>query len=190
MNRILCVASVLAVLIGIDRLADESWAQSDPALASGATGVPIRSDGASDAIAPGGSARSESVTGNPLWSIRLDALTATRERPIFSPARRPPAVASVPVAATVHIPEKLSEPERPQLVLIGTVIGAKDGFGVFVDDTTKSVVRLRAGDDYRGWVLRTIRGRDATLEKGDQRQTLSLPRPSPEPSNGNSRRRE
>src|SRR5690348_5378824 len=29
-------------------------------------------------------------TGNPLWSIPLSALAATRERPIFSASRRPP----------------------------------------------------------------------------------------------------
>src|SRR5258708_33146709 len=29
-------------------------------------------------------------TGNPLWAVPLDALSMTRERPLFSPSRRPP----------------------------------------------------------------------------------------------------
>jgi hypothetical protein len=127
--------------------------------------------------------------GNPLWSIPLATLSATRERPIFSPMRRPPAVASVAAAnPAVRIPERTREPERPQLALVGTVIGDKDAFGVFVDDATKSVVRLRRGDDYHGWVLQNIHGREATLQKDQQTATLSLPRPSEEFARSISRR--
>lgn len=35
--------------------------------------------------------------GNPLWGIPMDALSATRERPIFSASRRPPAPPSAPM---------------------------------------------------------------------------------------------
>jgi len=121
---------------------------------------------------------SSATAGNPLWSITLPTLTATREHPIFSPSRRPPA-AIVPVtSAAVRVPTKVREPELLQLALVGTIVGDKEGFGVFVDDTTKSVVRLRAGDGYHGWTLRAVRSREATLEKDDQVKTLSLPRPS------------
>jgi|HubBroStandDraft_6_1064221.scaffolds.fasta_scaffold04326_8 hypothetical protein len=118
--------------------------------------------------------------GNPLWSVPLATLSVTRERPIFSPMRRPPAVASVAANPAVRIPERTREPERPQLALVGTIIGDKDALGVFVDDATKSVVRLRRGDDYHGWILQNIHGREATLQKDEQTTTLSLPRPSEE----------
>jgi hypothetical protein len=189
MKHVLRVGSVLIVLLSTNEVSAPSWAQSLSAPAVAATGVPNRDSTVGGANA-GSPAKSDSFDGNPLWSVPLDTLSVTRERPIFSPTRRPTAVASVPAATTVHIPENLSEPDRPQLALIGTVIGAKVGLGVFVDDTTKSVVRLRAGDNHRGWLLRSVRGRDATLEKGDQSQTLSLPQLSAEPSKGASRRRE
>jgi hypothetical protein len=129
------------------------------------------------------------ANGNPLWAVPLATLTATRERPIFAPTRRPPPVVSVrPTQAIVRIPERLREPERPQLLLIGTILGEKDGFGVFVDDATKGVVRLRRGDAYQGWVLRTVQRREATLEKDDKTATLSLPRPSEELAKSISRR--
>jgi general secretion pathway protein N len=117
-------------------------------------------------------------TGNPLWSIALPTLTATREHPIFSPSRRPPAVIAPVTSAAVRVPTKVREPELIQLALVGTIVGDSEGFGVFVDNTTKSVVRLRAGDGYQGWTLRAVRNREATLEKDDQVKTLSLPRPS------------
>ena len=42
--------------------------------------------------------------GNPLWSIPLSALSATRERPIFSASRRPPQPAVVAPAEQVAVP--------------------------------------------------------------------------------------
>src|SRR5262245_45248029 len=65
--------------------------------------------------------------GNPLWAISLKGLSATHERPIFSPSRRPPPSA---VAVTSYVqPAKPQEPERPQLSLVGTVAG-KESFGI------------------------------------------------------------
>lgn len=121
---------------------------------------------------------SAAPTGNPLWSIALPALSATREHPIFSPSRRPPAAIAPVASLEVRGPAQIREPEPLRLALVGTIIGEKEGFGVFVDDATKSVVRLRAGEAYNGWILRSLRGREVTLEKDDQVKNLSLPRPS------------
>src|SRR3954467_6929548 len=49
--------------------------------------------------------------GNPLWGISLNALTATRERPIFSPSRRPPA--PTPPALVVAAPLLPLPPSSP-----------------------------------------------------------------------------
>ena len=49
--------------------------------------TPTRDVGAASAVA----GAPAPPMGNPLWGISLNALTATRERPIFSPSRRPPA---------------------------------------------------------------------------------------------------
>src|SRR5450631_3845625 len=48
-------------------------------------------------IAPDVAVKEQPLTGNPLWGVPLQSLSATRERPIFLPSRRPPAPA---VAAT------------------------------------------------------------------------------------------
>jgi general secretion pathway protein N len=38
----------------------------------------------------GVAAKADPVNGNPLWGVTLHSLSATRERPIFAPSRRPP----------------------------------------------------------------------------------------------------
>jgi hypothetical protein len=119
------------------------------------------------------------LSANPLWGIPLTSLSGTRDRPIFSSSRRPPAPAAAPaVVARVVAPPKPREPERPPLSLVGTIASGEEGFGIFLDQSTKTALRLRLGEDYQGWKLRTVQGREATLEKDQQAITLALPQPS------------
>jgi len=119
-------------------------------------------------------------SGNPLWAVPLSALTATRERPIFSASRRPPPapVAAAPVMQTRAPPPPPAPrvPERPRLSLVGTV-GGEQGIAVFVDQATQAIVRLRPGEGHDGWVLRAVGGREVTLESDRDTAILSLPRP-------------
>src|SRR5262249_53698680 len=50
--------------------------------------------------------------GNPLWAIPLRSLSATRERPIFLPSRRPPAPRVV--ASPAPAPVQPSPPQQPE----------------------------------------------------------------------------
>jgi general secretion pathway protein N len=118
------------------------------------------------------------LSANPLWAIPLTALSGTRDRPIFSATRRPPAPAVAPAAAPkVAAAPKPRERERPQLNLVGTIAGGDEGFGIFLDQSTKAALRLKVGEDYQGWKLRSVQGREATLEKDQQVFTLELPQP-------------
>jgi general secretion pathway protein N len=121
--------------------------------------------------------------GNPLWAIPLNTLTATRGRPIFSPSRRPPPPAIVaapyvppPVAATP------AEPDRPQLMLVGTVTGDTEAFGIFLDQSVSKIVRLKLGDLHSGWILRQVRGREVMLQRNDEIIFLALPPPGTKPA--------
>jgi general secretion pathway protein N len=124
--------------------------------------------------------------GNPLWAVPLSTLTATRERPLFTPARRAPAPAVAgPVSPPPPPPPPApTEPERPQLVLIGAIASETEGFAVFLDRATNNVVRLKTGQDHGGWVLRAVRGREAVLQKDKQTTTLALPAPGGESPTG------
>jgi general secretion pathway protein N len=120
---------------------------------------------------------------NPLWDIPLATLSGTHERPIFSSSRRPrlPPVEAVPVAAAAP-PPKPVKPERPQLWLVGTVADGDQGFGIFVDQTTKAALRLKIGEETLGWKLRSVHGREVTLERQRQTVIVSLPEPGADPA--------
>jgi hypothetical protein len=119
---------------------------------------------------------------NPLWGIPFKQLSNTRERPLFSPSRRPPppVVASAPSPPPTRAIARPLESPRPQLSLIGTVIGSNESIGIFVDEASKAPVRLRVGEAHQGWMLRTVQGREITLENGRETVTLALPAPGSE----------
>jgi general secretion pathway protein N len=114
-------------------------------------------------------------SGNPLWAVPLSVLTATRERPIFSPSRRPQPPAT-PAAAPVRAPvaQKPAAPERPPLALVGAVVGESDAIAVFLDQTRQSTVRLRQGESYAGWLLSAVLPREVTFKKADRTEILVL----------------
>jgi hypothetical protein len=117
--------------------------------------------------------------GNPLWSLPLSSLSVTRERPIFSPSRRPPpppviATPYVPPVSPPQPPAKPPEPDHPLLTLLGTLAGESQGVGIFLNETDKTPLRLKTGEDHEGWVLRSIRGGEAIFDKADRTATLTL----------------
>jgi hypothetical protein len=120
------------------------------------------------------------LSANPLWAIPLSRLTFTRERPLFSPTRRPrPLLAKAkPAPGPIAPPAKPAEAEKPSLSLVGTIAGAAaDGIGLFVNTAEKTVVRLKTGDNHKGWILRAVRPRQVVLAKGLDSVVLDLPRP-------------
>ena len=119
-------------------------------------------------------------SGNPLWAIPLSLLSVTRDRPIFSPSRRPPppAVANVPYVEPAPPPPPPPGPNRPPFSLVGTVShDREEGIGVFLDQATNNIVRLRPGEGHAGWILRAVRVREVIVQNGRLTETLSLPPP-------------
>jgi hypothetical protein len=153
-----------------------AFAASLPSFCQAALGV---TDPVSDAVSPRGPVpHSNEPSGNPLWAIPLESLSATRERPLFRPSRRapmaPPVIASPPPNPA---PSPSIKPAPPQFVLLGAVVGtapAKD-LAVLLDQTTQGVVRLRTGEGHSGWILRSVKRRQATLEKDGESLLLALP---------------
>jgi hypothetical protein len=118
------------------------------------------------------------LSANPLWGMPLKQFSLTRERPIFLPSRRPPAplAAAVTVSKAI-VPPKPKEPEQPQLSLVGTISSDEDKFGIFVDQATKAVLRLRVGEDFQGWKLQSVQGREAAFQKSQLTFVVALPQP-------------
>jgi len=154
---------------------------SSPELAPNAA-APITIEPAPEVVRPQVPPRAgaREPRGNPLWAIPLKSLTATRERPIFLPSRRAfaPAIAGPPPPPPPPGPAPPKEPDRPRLALVGAVVGEAEGIAVFLDQTNQAIVRLRTGENHSGWILRSVKGREATLQKDRETVLLALPAPT------------
>ena len=118
------------------------------------------------------------LSANPLWAIPLATLSNTRERPIFSVSRRPPPPAVAPVALVKAAPPPPKpRVERPPLALVGTISSGDESFGIFIDQASRAALRLKIGEDFQGWRLRAVQGREVILQRDQQTEILSLPQP-------------
>jgi hypothetical protein len=116
------------------------------------------------------------LSANPLWAMPIKQFTVTRERPIFLPSRRPPAPPpSIVSVAKAIAPPKPKEPEQPHLSLVGTIVSDEDKFGIFVDQATKNVLRLRVGEEFQGWKLQSVNSREVAFQKEQQSFVVALP---------------
>ena len=124
------------------------------------------------------------LSANPLWAIPLTQLSGTRDRPIFSPSRRPAPVVADTGPVVVKPPPRKKEIQPPPLSLVGTIASDDESFGIFIDQSSKTALRLKVGEDYQGWKLLRIRGREVTMQKDQQAAVLTLPQPGGGQSDG------
>ncbi len=121
---------------------------------------------------------------NPLAAM-LPPLKAIRERPLFSPSRRPRGLRLPPSCRSC--PGRGPPPTAPTLRLIGIVQDPESAAGVVRQGNGPTRV-VRAGDPVEGWSVSEIGPEHLTLRLGDQVQTYRLfaatppgPRPRPTP---------
>lgn len=117
-------------------------------------------------------ARSSAVHGNPLWAVSLDLLPATRDRPLFSPSRRPlppPESHRVETAAAVPAP---SPP--PSVVLLGIVADPKGAWALVRAGGSDKIVHARLGDAIAGWKVSEIESRRLVLSSEDRSVSFAL----------------
>ena len=121
-----------------------------------------------------------SVASNPLESIKLQDLTETRDRPLFSPSRRPPPppVEAPPPPAPVVAEVKPPANEPPPFDLVGVVVGGDVRF-VLLARHGGGVSRLREGDERDGWRVGDISIRSVKVERDGREQSIALAGPAP-----------
>jgi general secretion pathway protein N len=114
--------------------------------------------------------QAQAATGpaSPLAAYPLDRLSATRERPLFSPSRRPPAPPPAPVIAAAP------PPPPPNLILFGIVMDAEEAHAVVGVGTADKTRRVRIGDDIGGWKVTQIEERQLVLSLDDRSATFTL----------------
>ena len=132
------------------------------------------------AAAPSPPAGAEGV--NALHGLRLEDLVATRDRPLFSPSRRPPPPRRVeapppPPPAPEPAVQQAAAPEAPPFDLIGSAVGEANSFVLLRKHGTNEVTRLRPGDEKDGWRVGMVSLRSVVLERGDRSESLALSAP-------------
>jgi general secretion pathway protein N len=122
-------------------------------------------------------ASSERGMRNPLAVLRLEDLASTRERPLFSPTRRPPpppAEAPAPPPPPA-VEEKAAAVEPPPFDLIGAVVGEAYNLVLLRNRSTNEVTRLREGDEKDGWRVGTVSLHSAAIERDGRVEMLAFP---------------
>jgi general secretion pathway protein N len=142
--------------------------------------LPAEAGSPADAGSP---AAEPPAAGNPLWSIPISKLSATRDRPLFSSSRRPPTptVAAAPAPPPTAV-VKPAAPETPPFTLVGTIIGENSRIAILFDENSKIATGVREGDSASGWTLRSVDPRSATVEGSGRTVTLDLPEPTAQDS--------
>jgi general secretion pathway protein N len=133
-------------------------------------------------VKPGNAAEPGHGTTNPLRVLSLAGLSATRDRPLFSPSRRPPAPPTPPIEPIrVAVPPPPTLP--PAISLVGIVTG-QDGALAVVRTPGNQVLRLRIGDDVGEWNVKVIEETRLTLTHDARLASFELFKNPPPPAAG------
>ncbi len=117
---------------------------------------------------------SQRAPANPLSGIRLDALSATRDRPLFAPDRRPPQKA----LAVVYSPPPPPPVNPPALSLLGIVSNPNDAHAiVHVAGADKPRI-LRIGDAIDGWHVVSIDPQRLVIGYNGRVENMTMFKPS------------
>lgn len=106
----------------------------------------------------------------------MDELRATRERPLFSPRRRP----DEQVVTQVDEPVVQEAPESVPFDLTGVVIGEDRAVAILHNRDTQETVHLRQGETADVWSVAEIAQRHVVLRSEGKEVRLQLFEPKPD----------
>jgi hypothetical protein len=152
---IICIAAAVAMTCGIVASVVMSGGANPPR-----EKAPDRVLPPAAAIAP--------PPGSPVAALSLERFSATRERPLFSPTRRPPPPPPVPVVSLA------SPPPPPKVTLLGTVMDAGEARALVNLESANKMLRLRIGDNIEGWKVTQIETRRLVLSREDRSAIFTL----------------
>jgi hypothetical protein len=105
---------------------------------------------------------------SPLAAQPLAGMSNTRDRPLFSPTRRPPA----PPPAVVAAPPP--PPPPPDVVLLAVVMDGEDARAIVRTGPAAKILRVGIGDDIDGWKVGQIERLRLVLLLDDRTATFRM----------------
>jgi len=107
--------------------------------------------------------------------LKLDALTATRDRPLFAPSRRkpppPPPVAAVNAPAP---PQEAQQQQKRQLTLQGIIKDPLETLILLRDASTSESITVRSGETVGKWRVFADSSYSVTLKDGAEELKLEM----------------
>jgi hypothetical protein len=106
--------------------------------------------------------------------LTLDALSATRDRPLFAPDRRKPVLPSV---TPDHPASGAKEPlgaQKPQLTLVGIIAAPRGTIVLLRDRSTSQFLTLRSGETIGRWRIVATSNYSAKVSDGKEEYTLEM----------------
>lgn len=111
------------------------------------------------------------TSSNPLQAQSLDRLSATRDRPLFSPTRRPVPPPPPPVERE---PEVAAPSPPPSVTVVGIVIDGEGARAIVRSGMGTKLDRVQIGDDVGGWKVSQIEARRLVLSLDGRLATFTL----------------
>jgi general secretion pathway protein N len=105
---------------------------------------------------------------SPLAALPLERMSNTRDRPLFSPTRRPP---PPPPVVAVAPPPPLPPPD---VALLGVVMDGEDARAVVRTGPAAKILRVGIGDDIGGWKVGQIEARQLVLLLDGRTATFTM----------------
>jgi hypothetical protein len=120
------------------------------------------------AMAADSGPQAATAAASPLAAQPLDELSATRDRPLFSPTRRPPA--PPPIVAAAPPPP----PPPPDVALLGVVMDGEEAHALIRTGPAAKIMRVRIGDDISGWKVGQIEAQRLVLLLDGRTATFTI----------------
>jgi hypothetical protein len=113
--------------------------------------------------------------------LRLDDLSATRDRPLFARDRRPrPSAPPPPPAEPLALAEPEPEPQKPAPpALKGIIVQDASTLVLLEDQASAEQVFVRSGDSFGPWRVIAASDHRVTLAAGGEQVVLDLNAPAP-----------
>jgi general secretion pathway protein N len=108
---------------------------------------------------------------NPVAATSFEQLSATREKPLFTPDRHLPVKLPVVTQAAPPPPPPAAP---PQVSLLGVVVDANGPRAVIRSDPAGKNVPVRLGDDVAGWRVTEIEGQRLVISLDDRSFAVKL----------------
>jgi general secretion pathway protein N len=107
-------------------------------------------------------------------TLSLDRLTATRDKPLFSPTRQKPPAVVAPAATPISLQATEAKEAPPKYTLVGLIVGIDAVTVLLRDPNTDELVSVQSGDRVGSWQVVVTSAYSVQLSNGQRKLDLEM----------------